>query len=734
MRQRTTRCAQALILATALATTASVSAAEWPGWRGPTYDGVSTETGLISNWSPEGENLIWQADFIGRSTPVVVDGRACVIGRVDGEKIDRQEVVTCFDAGDGTKLWEHRHNVYMTTVPFNRVGWASLVGDPETGNIYAHGVAGQLTAYAPDGKILWSHFLAEEFGRLSGYGGRTQTPLIDGDQLIVSFVSVGWGKLGPLRHRFWSFDKNTGDPIWVSAPGNMAKDFNTQGGPVVAEVGGRRMLISGNADGWIYAMDIATGEKIWGFHLSKRGINVTVAVADETVFVSHSEENLSGGTMGRMVAIDATGSGDVTATHEKWRIDEMGAGFPSPAVHDGMVYHVTNSGNLHGIDAATGEIKWSYGLGTVGKASPVVADGKIYISETNGHFHILKLGKDGPERLDLDDLTIAGGDYAEFYGSPAIAYGRVYFATEGGVYCLGDKKKPFQVQRDKPAPAPRGSGDAVTLQLVPVEVQLQAGESVDFHVRLLDAQGRLLEEQPATWELHGLTGQLEDNGRFTAGLPGFQTGKIVATVGDLTTAARARVYPPLPWTFDFEEFDAGQFPGQWIGANRIYLAAERDGQKILRKAPRGRGLNRTFLYMGPSWLNNYTIEADILAEAKGRRRADIGLINSGYILDLQGGQTLQVRSWTAELRMAKEVDFAWEPNVWYRIKMKVVTNEDQATVYGKVWKQSDPEPSSWTITVEDPHPIQQGTPGLLSYSPVNVYYDNVKVTANGHEG
>ncbi|NIL99554.1 MAG: PQQ-binding-like beta-propeller repeat protein [Acidobacteria bacterium] len=737
IRNEDSRGQRALTLIVAIASAVLLApageAGDWTSWRGPSYTGVSEETGLIDRWSPEGENLVWKADFIGRSTPVVIDGRVCVIGRtgVDPEtKINRQEIVACYDAGDGKKLWEHKYNVYMTTVPFNRVGWASLVADPETGNVYAHGVAGQFTAYAPDGTIVWSRFLTEEFGRLSGYGGRTQTALIDGDQAIINFVSVGWGELMPLRHRFFSFDKKTGDLLWVSTPGQMAADFNTQGGPVVATVNGRRLLISGNADGWIYALDIATGEKIWGFHLSKRGINVTVVFENDTVFVSHSEENVDTGVMGRMVAIDATGSGDVTKTHEKWRIEEFGGGFPSPAVKDGVVYHVDNSANLHAIDAASGEIKWVYNIGTVGKASPVIADGKIYVPETNGRFHILKLKEDGVEPLDHDELTIANGDYAEFYGSVATAYGRIYFATEGGVYCLGDKSKPFKVERSEPAKKAGKPGPATTLQVVPWEVQLELGQSADFRVRLLDADGNVLSEKPATWSLDGLAGSVED-GAFKSGGEGFQAGKIVAKVGGLTGYARARVYPPLPWSFDFEEFDTGGFPKQWIGANRIYLAGEKDGAKVLVKAPRGRGLNRTFLYMGPSWLNNYTIEADIFGEGTKRRRPDIGLINSGYILDLAGAKNhLEVRSWTAELRMAKQVPFEFEPNTWYRMKLKVVSNADKATVYGKVWKKSDPEPEDWTITADDPHPIPGGTPGLLGYSPVNLYYDNVTVYPN----
>ena len=71
---------RALLLTCALLA-ATVHAGEWTNWRGPNHDGVSPETGLISSWSTEGENLIWQADFAGRSTAAVFDGRACAIGR-----------------------------------------------------------------------------------------------------------------------------------------------------------------------------------------------------------------------------------------------------------------------------------------------------------------------------------------------------------------------------------------------------------------------------------------------------------------------------------------------------------------------------------------------------------------------------------------------------------------------------------------------------------------------------
>ncbi len=90
--------------------------AEWPAWRGPGQNANSPETGLISHWSPEGENLVWRAPLIARSTPIVFDGRACVNGRA-GDGPLRQERVACYDAGDGRLLWEQRFDVYHTAVP-----------------------------------------------------------------------------------------------------------------------------------------------------------------------------------------------------------------------------------------------------------------------------------------------------------------------------------------------------------------------------------------------------------------------------------------------------------------------------------------------------------------------------------------------------------------------------------------------------------------------------------------
>ena len=312
---------------------------------------------------------------------------------------------------------EHAYNIFHTTIPFNRVGWASLAGDPETGYVYAHTVSGLFLCFDHDGKVVWSRSLTEEFGRISGYGGRVHTPVVDEDLVIISYLSSNWGRHTPGRHRYFAFDKRSGEPVWIATPGGRPLD-TTYSVPVVATINGVRLLIGGNADGSIYAMKIRTGETVWGFKLSRRGINSSVVVAGDKVYAAHGEENLDNTALGRVVCIDATGQGDVTNTHEVWRYDGVFAGYTSPVIHDGRLYITDNSANIHALDAATGQVHWVHNIGTVGKGSPVFADGRLYAPEVNGRFVIVAPGSDAAETLDLAEIAMPDGRPAELFGSP----------------------------------------------------------------------------------------------------------------------------------------------------------------------------------------------------------------------------------------------------------------------------------------------------------------------------
>lgn len=702
---------------------------EWPSWRGPRSNNISEETGLPSRWTRGGENMLWRAEWVGRSTPAVFDGRVCASGRAE----QRFEAVACWDARDGKKLWERRFPVYNTTIPFTRVGWASVTADPETGYLYAQNGDGHLLCLDRDGKTVWERRLGEEMGRSSGYGGRTHTPLVDGQNLIMSVVGTGWGDLSALRQRYVAFDKRTGAVTWIATPSDaVVEDFNNQANAVVAEIGGRRLIIGGGADGWIYALRAETGELQWKFRMSQKSLNSPVTVVGNTVYATSNGEPVDGNFLGQIVALDGAGRGDVTATARIWHTDAILAGFAAPVFHAGRLYVVDDSANLHAFDAKTGKALFETNLGTIGRAAPLVADGKLYTTEVNGHVTILRALEDRFEVLDRDALTAPEGRQIELWGGFAAAYGRLYFMAEDGLYALGDKAKPFPA---RPA-APRASGaatpsagEAASVLLVPAEAQVAVDRDVAFEVRGFDAAGKAVRVAPgAAFALEGLAGTVSPDGRFRPDpAAGNQAGKVKLTLAGKEAVARVRVFQPLPWS---EDFEGGKVPGYFLGAGRFTIA-DLDGSKVLHKAPVQTGLNRGIAFIGPASMSGYTIEADLRAVKRGRRMPDIGLINGGYTLDLQGNhQRLQVRSWASELAFSKQVEFPWQPDVWYRMRLRVEPAAAKVVVRGKVWPKSEPEPAAWTIEYEDASGILSGAPALYADSSTELHFDNVQVMVN----
>ena len=125
----------------------TASAQNWASWRGPEHNGISRETNLLDEWSfKDNKNIIWQSETGGRSTPIVLNGRVYINCRtadnpaLPDERIDIQEQVVCWDAESGDELWRDKFNVFQTDIPAPRVGWASMVGDTETGYVYSHSV------------------------------------------------------------------------------------------------------------------------------------------------------------------------------------------------------------------------------------------------------------------------------------------------------------------------------------------------------------------------------------------------------------------------------------------------------------------------------------------------------------------------------------------------------------------------------------------------------------------
>jgi outer membrane protein assembly factor BamB len=272
------------------------SVGDWPDWRGPDRDGISREKGLPDKWSLDGQNLAWKAPYGGRSTPVVL-GDHLYLENTAGKGETEQERVLCFNADTGKLLWEYKFSLFQSDVPAHRVGWASPAADPETGNVYSFGVNNLLTALSKDGKKLWERSITEEFSPFTTHGGRTVSPLIDGNLVIVSTPTSTWGTQANRAQRFIALDKRTGDIIWISTPGGRPYDTSYAALNIVT-INGTRLLVTGGSDGAALAMKPQTGEPVWNLVIAKRGLNTGIVVNGNYAIVSHGDENLDSNEMG----------------------------------------------------------------------------------------------------------------------------------------------------------------------------------------------------------------------------------------------------------------------------------------------------------------------------------------------------------------------------------------------------------------------------------------------------
>ncbi len=733
---------------------------DWSNWRGPEQNRISRETGLIEKWNPEtGENVLWKNEEAGGiSSPIVMNGKVYTQVRHKPDTREEQEKVICLDAETGKKLWENTWNVYLSDVPAERVGWPSVVGDPTTGHIYAQGVNGYFSCIDGEtGKTLWSRSLHEEFGLLSTYGGRTHTPVVFEDMVIVSGVVIGWGEMARPAHRQIAMDKKTGEVRWFNGTKPSPEDtiYST---PVLTVLDGQAAMIFGSSDGAVWAFQPRTGKPIWNFRMSRRGLNVSPTVVGDKIYMSQAEENLDNKSMGALVCINGAGKGDITATNEVWRVPGVMAGKTSPLVVDGRVYSIDDAGSLYVVDAETGKRignRPTKIVGTIVRGTPLFADGKLYICSTTA-WNVFEPTASGVKSVNKMRLP----ERDEVSGSMAVSHGKIYLPTGGALYCLGKKdakpaattipEGPKETVNNKAA----GNSQLAWVQISPCEVLARPGETLRFNAYGFNAAGQKLATGEAPYfdfELAG-PGKLKDLNDAERGLfaeyvvpavkqPSIAT--VTVKAGDVKGQARVRIVPPLPWKFDFNSTEfaknpAGKMEGEvpiiWVGARHRHKVREVDGEKMMVKVttiPKG---TRSQCWMGQPDLHDYTIQADLQGQDNNGELPDMGLIAQRYTIDLMGAsQQLQIRSWPpqVETRFSKTIPFAWKGNKWYTIKFRAETKDGKALLRGKVWPRGEKEPEAWTIETTDEVANVQGSPGLFGNATnAEIYIDNLSVTPN----
>jgi outer membrane protein assembly factor BamB len=492
-----------LLLSASAATAKDASQADpmdWPHWRGPEMNGISREKGIVESWSPSGENVLWQRDDLGsRSTPIVMKGRLYTICRDQPGTKKEGEKVVCLDAATGKTIWEQRFNVFLSDVPDTRVGWSSVVGDPETGRVFALGVCDVfLCMDGATGDVLWKHSLAEEYGALNTYGGRTNFPIVYDNLVIISSIVIGWGDMAKPAHRFIAFDIRNGQPVWYTGTRLLPYD-TTYSSPVSTVLNGEAAIVFGSGDGGIHAFQPRTGKNIWTYNISRRGINTTPLVDGTTVYCGHSEENLKGSEMGALFAIDGAKSGDITETGEVWRNNEWMVGKSTPLLVGGRLYVIDDKATLFGVDPETGKQVFRKKLGTQQRSSMLYADGKIYVCTANGRWYTLKPTEDGVDVVHRDRLQDAEGNAYASHGSPVVSHGRLYIPTTLSLFCAGNKDVEPQAdpRPEPPQETPLGEDQTpAQVQVVPVESLLKPGQEQDYQIRLYNKNGQFLKVVP----------------------------------------------------------------------------------------------------------------------------------------------------------------------------------------------------------------------------------------------
>jgi len=714
-----------------------ITSGDWPEIRGPQRDGTSKETGLIERWNPSGENLLWRVPYGGRSTPIVMGNRIYLQNpSARGENL--QERIMALDTETGRVVWEYKTNLFQSDAPAHRIGWASPAADPETGNIYALTGGAQVIALNPQGRLMWSRSLGEEWAAFTTHGGRTMSPLVDGDLVIVSAAISSWGTSANRAHRLVALDKRTGDIVYVSNPGGRPYD-TAYATPLIATINGMRLLIVGLGDGAIHAIKPQTGQKIWSFVAAKRAINTGVVVKGTSVIVSHGDENLDVPDLGMIGAIDGSQSGDIKTT--KWAVKGVEMGYSSPLLDGERVYQIDNGSHLKAFDVNTGKELWDLLLGASQKAPPVLADGKIYVGTDSGEFFIVRPGATKGEILSKVEMPLSKnsccgseGTAEQIYAGAAVSRGRVFLVSSDAVYALGPKQPRTTSGFALDEPALRGSGTPSYLQVVPTELVLKPGQRVSFKAKLFDDKGLFLREEQATWSLDGLKGTIGNDGVFVASNDtDGQAGLIKAVAGGITGEARARVVHALPWTEPFTSYADGAVPPGWINAQAGKVTVTTlDGQKVLQKAPDDSILKRARVFFGPTDWSNYTFEADVRAPERRRQMADVGITAQRYTLVLYGtSQQLKIEPWEPETTRTVTVPFTWKPDTWYRLKLRVENMpEGRVRVQGKAWPVGEAEPAAWTIQRIDPIGNREGAPGLFLDAQFGAYLDNFSISAN----
>jgi outer membrane protein assembly factor BamB len=421
------------------AAAATVSAENWPQWRGPGSQGISNETQLPTDWAP-GKNIAWKTELPpGPSSPIVWGDRIFVTSAIEGEIVpgakaaahtmegkefvhpdsvaaDRKHTlkVLALDAKSGKILWDrtaHEGTVYDAR--HRRSSFAGPTAATDGAMLYAYFGPEGLYAYDFSGTLAWK--VVEKF-RTLGLGTGTSPVIFE--NLVIIQRDENEGQESVIA----AYDKRTGKEAWTTKR-PVQISWST---PVLVDAGGRAELVT-NGTEFVIGYDPATGKELWRTPGVESNAIHTPLAGKGLVVVS------AGYPAKKVIAIRP---GPVPADKRVAWAYAKGTGYVvSNILYGDYIYLLTDNGVVTCLDAVTGTIRYEGGRPPVPShfmGSPVAFGGFIAMTSEDGETFMLKAG---PRHEIVRTNTVGEPVYA----SPAIANGRVYIRGEKHLFAIGGK-------------------------------------------------------------------------------------------------------------------------------------------------------------------------------------------------------------------------------------------------------------------------------------------------------
>jgi outer membrane protein assembly factor BamB len=408
------------------------SAADWPQWRGPRRDGISQETGLLKEWPKQGPKLLWQVNDLGDgyATPAVVSARLYLLSN----RGLTNELVQALSVTDGKPVWSTRLGNVGNPDQQPPYPMARSTPTVDGAVLYALSSDGDLACLeTATGKILWQKSLRNDFGGRSGRWAYSESPLIDGEVLVVT--------PGGADATIVALNKKTGAVIWKSAvPGGDPAAYSSA---IVVQAAGRKQYVQ-FLDKGVVGVDAKTGQFLWRYERTSTGpANIPTPVAHEAYIYSANARRFGGG----LVQLHATKEG-VTAEEVYFERDVPHT-LGGQILLAGFLYG-TNSKGAVSSEFMTGKIRWQ--AESVGPGSVKYADGHLYVHGENGDVALVEATPQGyrekgrftppeqPKRVRAREMA---------WSYPVVANGRLFIRDLGTLWCYDVKELKASSQAAK---------------------------------------------------------------------------------------------------------------------------------------------------------------------------------------------------------------------------------------------------------------------------------------------